>query len=158
MDTSLSELLDLSIVHEINISRLYTLFHDLFEEDEDFWWQLSIEERSHAALLRNEQKARKHAETVPENLLASDLEALKSSNEKIESLINKFTAHPPSREEAFRTAHDLEMSVGEIHYQEFMSRKSCSLSDELFKQLNLEDKDHADRIKSYMQANDMTLQ
>ena len=156
MDTSLSELLDLSIAHEINISRLYTLFHELFEEDEDFWWQLSIEERSHAALLRNEQKSYKHAETIPEKLLTDDLEALKFSNRKIESLIDEFTAQPPSREEALQTAFDLEMSVGEIHYQEFMSRKSCTLSDELFKQLNLEDKDHADRIKSYMQANDMT--
>ncbi|MCG8375954.1 MAG: rubrerythrin family protein [Chlorobiales bacterium] len=158
MDTSLSELLDLSIAHEINISRLYTLFHELFEEDEDFWWQLSIEERSHAALLRNEKAAHKHAETVPENLLTDDLDALKSSNAKLESLIDDYTANPPAREEALQTAYDLELSVGEIHYQEFMNRKSCSLSDELFKQLNLEDKDHADRIKSYMQANGMSPQ
>ena len=158
MDTSLSELLDLSIAHEINISRLYTLFHELFEEDEDFWWQLSIEERSHAALLRNEKAAHKHAETVPENLLTDDLDALKSSNAKLESLIDDYTANPPTREEALQTAYDLELSVGEIHYQEFMNRKSCSLSDELFKQLNLEDKDHADRIKSYMQANGMSPQ
>ena len=94
MDTSLSELLDLSIAHEINISRLYTLFHELFEEDEDFWWQLSIEERSHAALLRNEKAAHKHAETVPENLLTNDLDALKSSNAKLESLIDDYTANP----------------------------------------------------------------
>ena len=157
MDKSLSELLDLSIAHEINISLLYTLFNELFEEDEDFWWQLSIEERSHAALLRNEKSAHKHAETVPENLLANDLDALKASNTKIESLINEYTTRPPSREEAFRTAYEIETSVGEIHYQEFMNRKSCSLSDELFKQLNLEDKDHADRIKSYMQDHGMTL-
>ncbi len=157
MDKSLSELLDLSIAHEINISLLYTLFHELFEEDEDFWWQLSIEERSHAALLRNEKSAHKHAETVPENLLTNDLDALRASNDRIEYLIEEYTATPPSREEALRTAYEIETSVGELHYQEFMSRKSCSLSDELFKQLNLEDKDHADRIKSYMEANDMML-
>lgn len=156
MDNRLTEILELSIAHEINISRLYSLFHDLYEEDEDFWWQLSVEERNHAALLHNEKSAYKHAETVPENLLADDLDALKASNAKIESLINEYTAHPSSREEALRTAYELETSVGEIHYQEFMSRKSCSLSDELFKQLNLEDKDHADRIKSYMLAHGMS--
>lgn len=156
MDNFSSELLDLSIAHEINISRLYTLFHELFEEDEDFWWQLSIEERSHAALLRNEKNIRTPLKALPENLLSSDLEALKSSNTKIESLIDDYTGNPPTREEALQTAYDLEQSVGEIHYQEFMNSKSCSLSDELFKQLNLEDKDHADRIKSYMQANGMT--
>ncbi len=159
MDESLSELLDLSIAHEINISRLYTLFHELFEEDEDFWWQLSIEERSHAALLRNEKKLnRPSSGALPENLLSSDLEALTSSNTRIESLIEEYTANPPTRGEALQAAHDLEQSVGEIHYQEFMTRKSCSLSDELFKQLNMEDKDHADRIQSYMQANGFSLQ
>ncbi len=59
--------------------------------------------------------------------------------------------------EALRTAYEIETSVGEIHYQEFMKGKSSSLSDELFRQLNLEDKDHADRIRSYMLAHDMTI-
>ncbi|PWW81027.1 MULTISPECIES: rubrerythrin family protein [Prosthecochloris] len=150
MNTSLSELLDLSIAHEINISRLYTLFHELFEEDEEFWWQLSIEERNHAALLRNEKNIQKPSGLLPENLLTSDLKALQSSNAELETLIAEYKTNPPSRQDAFQTAYDLEQSVGEIHYQEFMNRKSCSLSDELFKQLNLEDKDHADRIQSYM--------
>ena len=155
MNTSLSELLDLSIAHEINISRLYTLFHELFEEDEEFWWQLSIEERNHAALLRNEKNIQKPSGLLPENLLTSDLKALQSSNAELETLIAEYKTNPPSRQDAFQTAYDLEQSVGEIHYQEFMNSKSCSLSDELFKQLNLEDKDHADRIQSYMLEHDI---
>ena len=155
MDNLLSELLDVSIAHELNISKLYTLFQELFEEDEDFWWQLSMEEQSHAALLRNEKTILNPSGTLPENLLATDLEALKVSNANLESLIDALTLNPPSREEAFMTAYDLEQSIGELHYQEFMNRKSCSLSDELFKQLNQEDKDHADRIKTYMLAHGM---
>jgi len=158
MNNSLSKLLEISITHEINISRLYTLFHDLFEEDEDFWWQLSIEERSHAALLRDQQSSCHTERSVPETLLASSIQDLKTSNSTLESLINEYTKKPPAREEALLTAYNLEQSVGEIHYQEFMTRKTCSLSDELFKQLNMEDKDHADRIKSYMLVNGFSLQ
>ncbi|MCW8795972.1 MAG: rubrerythrin family protein [Chlorobium sp.] len=156
MNNSLSELLEISITHELNISRLYTMFHDLFEEDEDFWWQLSIEERSHAALLRDQQSSCHTERAVPENLLASSIHDLKTSNSTLESLINEYAKNPPAREEALQTAYNLEQSVGEIHYQEFMTRKTCSLSDEMFKQLNMEDKDHADRIKSYMLAHGIT--
>jgi len=58
MSTSptIAALLDESIQLELNLAKLYTLFNDHFEEDEEFWWQLSMEERSHAALLQQERK------------------------------------------------------------------------------------------------------
>ena len=157
MQKTISDLLDLSINLELGIGTLYSLFHDLFEEDEDFWWQLSIEERGHAALLQNEKNSHKHTETVPEGLLSDDIESLKSANTKIESLVTSYKHVPPSRQEARKIAYELETSVGEVHYQEFMSRKNCSLSDELFRQLNLRDKDHADRIEAYAAAHGMTI-
>lgn len=157
MQKTISDLLDISISLELGIGQLYSLFHELFEEDEDFWWQLSIEERGHAALLCNEKDTHYHPDTLPENLLSEDIEALKSANANIESLIDSYTKTPPARQEALKKAYELEMSVGEVHYQEFMSRRSCSLSDELFRQLNLGDKDHADRIEAYAAAHGMSL-
>ncbi|NEX12941.1 MAG: rubrerythrin family protein [Prosthecochloris sp.] len=149
MTRILLEHLDESIALELNIARLYTLFHDLFEDDQDFWWQLAAEERNHAALLQHEKKNTSTA-IVPEHLLAKDMEALKAANKGIADLLERYSGTRPTREEAFRTAFTLENSIGEVHYQEFMDRKSDSLSDELFKQLNQEDKDHANRIKHYM--------
>jgi len=56
MTVSLYQLLEASIQLELNLAKLYTLFNDLFEEDEEFWWQLAMEERGHAALLQQEKK------------------------------------------------------------------------------------------------------
>lgn len=156
MNTHLTEHLDQSIELELGAARLYTFFHDLFPEDEDFWWQLAIEERNHAALLRNEKKTLpSHGENLPEDLLAEDLEALRSANRKLADLLERYKASAPSRQEAFQTALTLENSVGEAHFQEFMNRKSCSLPDELLRQLNQEDKDHERRIRNYMREHDI---
>jgi len=59
MTVSLYQLLEASIQLELNLAKLYTLFNDLFEEDEEFWWQLAMEERGHAALLQQEKKIRR---------------------------------------------------------------------------------------------------
>ncbi|HED30109.1 MAG TPA: rubrerythrin family protein [Prosthecochloris aestuarii] len=150
MEKEVHELLRQSIDLELAIARLYSLFHDTYEEDDDFWWQLAIEERNHAALLRNEVKNHKEHGSLPENLLATDLKAVREAIEYVEHLITTFTASPCSRTEALQTAYKIENSIGEIHFQEFMERRSCSLGDELFKQLNQDDKDHAERILQYM--------
>ncbi|MBF0587260.1 rubrerythrin family protein [Prosthecochloris sp. N3] len=152
MDNDISPLLDESITLELAIARLYTLFHDHFTEDEDFWWQLAIEERNHAALLRNEIRNRNKQGAVPDNLLPEDLKEVRRAVQHVDDLISSFTAEPFSRTRALETAYEIENSIGEIHFQKFMERKSCSLGDELFKQLNQEDKDHANRISQYMQS------
>ncbi len=48
--------LDESIQLELNLATLYTIFNDCFAEDEDFWWDLAMEERGHASLLQQEKK------------------------------------------------------------------------------------------------------
>ena len=40
-----NSLIEESIKIESNVSELYGLFYQIFEEDKDFWWQLKIEER-----------------------------------------------------------------------------------------------------------------
>ncbi|HCD36107.1 rubrerythrin family protein [Chlorobium phaeovibrioides] len=148
MTASLDQLLDASIQLELNLAKLYTLFNDLFEEDEEFWWQLSMEERGHAALLQQEKKD--PSVVFPENLLAKDLLALNESNGRITALVTQFRQNPPTRREAFDIALELELSAGESHYQEFLDSPSESATANIFKQLNQEDRDHAERIRSYM--------
>lgn len=66
MPETLHKHLDESIKLELNLATLYTLFHDSFEEDEDFWWELAMEERGHASLLQQEKKQPQQKEFFPE--------------------------------------------------------------------------------------------
>ena len=45
-------LINEAIQVELNVARLYLLFHELLPEDATFLWELVIEEENHAALLR----------------------------------------------------------------------------------------------------------
>ena len=84
-------------------------------------------------------------------MLASSLEELRSANSTIVELLEKHQDTPPSREDAFNLALKLEQSAGEIHFQQFMEKSSTSKLDSIFQRLNRDDKDHAIRIRSYMQ-------
>ncbi|NTV05153.1 MAG: rubrerythrin family protein [Chlorobiaceae bacterium] len=145
--------LDESIKLELNLATLYTVLHDSFSDDEDFWWELAMEERGHASLLQQEKKQPCQKEFFPDNLLAKDLQSLLDTNRRISELIDEFSAKPPSRSKAFHTALDIEQAAGEAHFQEFLDSPSSSYSANIFKQLNQEDRDHAERIREYMKQN-----
>ena len=145
--------LDESIQLELNLATLYTIFNDAFAEDEDFWWELAMEERGHAALLQQEKKQPQQSEFFPENLLAKDLQSLIDTNTRITQLISNYKEHVPSRGDALKTAYNLEMAAGESHYQHFLDSPTNSPAANIFKQLNQEDGDHAARILQYMQKN-----
>ena len=153
MAASMIEHLEESIKLELNLARLYTLFNDLFPDDEDFWWQLAMEERGHASLLQQEKKQPQPTEFFPDNLLAADLQMLFEANARILGLLETFAKASPSREDAFRTALDLELSAGEAHFQDFLDTPDPSPAASIFRQLNQEDRDHAERIRSYMREN-----
>ncbi|MBM3161795.1 MAG: rubrerythrin family protein [Chlorobi bacterium] len=145
--------LDESIKLELNLARLYTSLNDLFPEDEEFWWQLAMEERGHASLLQQEKKQPQPMEFFPENLLAGDLQTLVDANTRILGLIERYTKAAPTRKEAFMTALEFELAAGESHFQDFLDTPSLSPAVAIFKQLNQEDRDHAERIRAYMLEN-----
>lgn len=157
MASTLATLLEESIQLELNLAKLYTQFNDQFDEDEDFWWQLSMEERSHAALLQQEKKQPQPLAFFPENLLSKDLLALQANNAFIREHAERFSAAPCSREEAFNLALKIEMSAGEAHFQEFMESETGSLTADIFQQLASEDQNHAKRIREYMTANGISI-
>jgi rubrerythrin len=152
MDETYQKHLDESIQLELILATLYTIFNDSFPEDEDFWWELAMEERGHASLLQQEKKHPQRKEFFPENLLATDLQSLIDTNAKIANLISRYKETPPSRSEALHTALELEMAAGESHFQQFLDSPTNSPAANIFKQLNQEDCDHAARIRQYMQT------
>ena len=158
MENDFISLIDESIKLELNVSDLYLLFFKLFPEDSDFWWKLVLEEKNHAALIRSGKEYFEPLKKFPRDLLANSLQKVKDTNRNLKSMIKKLESAAPLRQEAFNIALKLETSAGELHFQNFMNKEESLKIDDIFKQLNKDDKDHAMRISSYMEKHDIPLQ
>ena len=110
-----------------------------------------MEEQGHASLLQQEKKQPQPMEFFPDNLLSTDLQSLIDTNTKIAGLISYYSTETPTITDALQIALDLELAAGESHFQQFLDSPTNSLSADIFKQLNQEDCDHAERIRNYMQ-------
>ena len=144
-------IIDESIQLEINMSNLYSLFHDFFPENNEFWRDLYLEERNHAKLLRKiKDSFLDEKEEYPEELFSKSLDSLKSSNALVGEFIKKYTKKPPSPTEACEVAIHFESMAGEIHFDRFFNRSSSTDFEKVFFKLNGSDKDHKLRIKEYL--------
>ncbi|MBT8762374.1 hypothetical protein KFV02_00305 [Desulfohalobiaceae bacterium Ax17] len=157
MQEEFSLLIDESIQLEHNIAKLYTIFHATFPEDADFWWQLVLEEKNHAALIRAGKESFAPIGKFPVELLSSSLQKLRDANKKAVALARKCLDTPPSREEAFNIALEFEQSAGEIHFQRFMEKKTDVQLIKIFQKLNKDDKNHATRLRSYMEKHGIRI-
>ena len=157
MTDDLIELAEEAMKLEYNVSKLYMIFRDAHPEDQDFWWQLVIEEGNHAALIKSGRDYFMPVGAFPEGMFPA-MEEMEKANKQLESLLKKYTADPPSREVAFNVALKTEMSAGELHFQHTMAKPADSKVLELFQKLNQDDKDHAKRIRAYMEENQMAVQ
>ncbi|MFC1551601.1 rubrerythrin family protein [Candidatus Latescibacterota bacterium] len=146
----LKQTIDESINLELNISELYLIFNHAFQEDAYFWWELSEEELNHAELIRKAGRIDILPDGILSELLHSILQDLIDDNIEVISFINKYKLKAPSREEAFSVALEIEKSASEKHFQKFMANYSDNVLFQLFQKLNKDDKDHYDRIHSYM--------
>ena len=158
MNNDITALAEESINIELNVSEIYSLFHSCFADDANLWLKLVLEEKDHAALIRGGIEEFEPIGEFPHEILCNSLQDLKETNKKLRSLLKQFKNIPPSREQAFNTALEIETSAGELHFQDFMDKETNSTIDELFQFLNREDKDHAKRILSYMKDNDISVE
>jgi ferritin len=158
MKNSVASLIEESINLELNVSKIYAHFFKLFPDDAAFWWKLVVEEKNHAALIRSGKEYFEPLRKFPHDLLAPLLQTLKDTNSRLDSLLKKYEEAPPSREEAFNIALKIETSAGELHFQKFMDKEANSTTDNIFKELNKDDKDHAMRISYYMEKHGISVQ
>ena len=158
MSNDVTALIEESINLELNVSEVYSLFHQSFPDDVDFWWTLLQEEKNHATLIQRGQEHFEPIDMFPQNLLAHSLQNLKDTNSKLHSLIKNIQNSPPSRQEAFNIALELENSAGELHFQKFMDEEANSAADRIFKRLNKDDKEHAMRIRFYMEKHGIQIE
>ncbi|MFC2027749.1 rubrerythrin family protein [Chloroflexota bacterium] len=158
MNNDVSSLIEESMNLELNASDLYLLFHESFPDDTEFWWDLALEEKNHAAIFRSGKEVLHQLNKFPQRLLHENLRDLKDINGKLVSMIESFKNTAPSREEAFNIALEIENSATELHFQEFMNEGADTEIDQIFKELNKDDKEHAMRIRSYMEVHGILIQ
>lgn len=142
-----------SIEMELIIGDLYLLYSAKFPEDHDFWWKISLEEMNHAALIESINNI-----FLTENVSSIDsiekyTEDLQKMNLLIKSRTEQYKSVSPSRSEAFKYAYELENSIGESHFEIFMTSVPNSPVLKIFQKLNGDDLNHAKRIEKFMKDN-----
>ncbi len=159
MNADFEKIIQESIKIELQVADLYLFFYGNFPEDAGFWWQIAIEEKNHAALIKSLELISEHVNDLPEEIFSSSLEDLIATNKMLTSVIEDCKVAPPDRNTAFNTALTIEESAGELHYQGFMGdgKDSHLHINKVFRQLNREDKDHSLRLRAYMAANSITI-
>ena len=145
------KLLEESIEQELGTAALYRLFSELYPHDAAFWSQLQLEEKSHATLLRVALNSYEKRGILPERILSASIEGLVQTNAKLAHLLDRCKTTPPDRRSAFEIAMSMESETGEKHYNVFMEKDPESPIEEVFQQLNREDKHHEIRIRDYFE-------
>ena len=146
----LDNLIKESIQLELNMASLYEVFSGISPNDQEFWWQLHLEEMSHANLIRSSRDSFSKRDNVPFNLLAGSIKELKQTNDQIAGHIKHYVANQPSRREACEIAFALENTAGDIHYSQFINEDAQRPEENIFQQLNRKDRDHEQRICTYL--------
>ena len=149
MEENFGMLIEEAIKLELYVSDLYLLFSRKFHEDAEFWWQIAIEEQNHAALLKTVLQMKSVDVEVPTEIVPPGLDQLVQSNERLIKAIKAFEENP-DRIRAFQFAYGVEHSAGELHYENFMKYAKESKLNDVFRRLNGDDINHAERIQQYM--------
>lgn len=156
IDSNLSDLLEESIEIELSVSDLYSFFSDFFNEDQEFWWKLSLEEKNHAALLKSGRLYLKQ-NILPAEILYEGLQELRDINKHIKETLDEWLLKRPAMEEAYQLALTTEETAAELHFQRILEVETGQKTMQnriikIFQNLNLGDKDHAVRIRVLMVA------
>ena len=150
-------LIEESVQLELNVASLYTIFSNTHREHADLWSQLSLEEEGHAALIKNAAERCDLSASLSNEAVSASLKKLERCNHHIAELIKQFRVEPPSPEDAFNIALELEQTAGEIHYQEFMDIGDGSILDKVFQKLDQEDEAHSAQLRAYMAKNGIPI-
>ncbi len=153
MDQLVNIFLKESVEMELNVGDVYQLFSVKFLEDYDFWWKISIEEMNHAAVIETINDDFITGIILPTDSIEKQVEGLRQMNLIVKERIDQYKLNPPTRLEAFKYGFELENSIGELHFELFMTEEPNSPLYKIFQKLNGDDKNHAIRIDNYMKNN-----
>ncbi len=153
----LLDIIDKGVELELLLSDLYMAFSELFPDDSDFWWRLSVEEKHHASFLESGREVLLPFDKFPTEILPKSIDELTQVCNQISKVIIYCKEKSISREEAFNYAVYIEGSAGEAHYQSALERDVDSDVLRVFHVLNEGDKNHKERILAYMNEHGITI-
>lgn len=153
MDHLIKLFLKESIEMELIVGDVYQLFSVKFPQDYDFWWKISIEEMNHAALIESINDIFWNESILPLYSIEKQAEDLRKMIFSVKARIEQFKLVTPTRLEAFKYGFELENSIGEFHYEFFMTEEPNYSVTKIFQKLNGDDVNHAKRIGNYMKDN-----
>ena len=155
MDQAIKLFLKESVEMELNVGEVYQIFSVKFPQDYNFWWKISIEEMNHAALIESINDIFLTEDNLTPDEIEKQTEVLHKLNLIVKERIESYKLVPPTRAEAFKYGFELENSVGEFHFQFFMTSESNSQMTKIFQKLNGDDVNHANRMANYMKDNNI---
>lgn len=144
------ERLSTSIELELAVAVLYEEVSHRYSNLKAFFWQLSLEERNHASLLKSLRDTFAPVAIVAPSLLYPATESLAETIAGIRNFTAKIAAENVPEREVLEFAHTLEQTAGEEHYQQYMSVAPQSPEHRMLQRLNHDDKDHASRIQKLL--------
>ena len=144
-----------SIALELNIGDLYQLFGVKFKKDYNFWWKLSIEEMNHAALIESINDIFLTESILPSESIEKQTQELAEMNLFIKQQIEQCKSGSFTRIDAFQLAIKIEDSIGESHFELFMTTQPNSAVMKIMQKLNGDDINHGKRMTKYMEENDI---
>jgi len=155
MNQLIGQFLKESIEMELNVGDVYQLFSAKFPQDHEFWWKLSLEEMNHAALIESINDVFLDESILPPDSIEKQTDELRKMNFSISERIESYKLVSPSRLEAFKYGYELENSIGEFHFELFMTSAQNSQMVNIFQKLNGDDVNHANRVANYMKDNEL---
>ncbi len=136
----------------IQISDLYLQFYNLFPEDAELWWELSITELNHVCLLGDIK------DFVSKTFSSAHIKKLETLNYSVYSLIKKHNVLPPTRSQALSVALHLERSLNKLYSQKAFQSTSTLDFYTVFKQLCTDTNTHSETIISYAKENTIFIE
>jgi len=140
------QIIDESISFEMETYKLYSFFSETFSLESNFWNQLAEEELNHVTVLRKILSFYQGNESVLESISPSDIEEVRKSRNHLNKLFEEFKNNP-KRDIAFKIAMEIEESVSESSYQNFMTKITDNPVATMFQFLNGQEKDHLLRVQ-----------
>lgn len=148
MDDTLEALLDEAIRHEQTVGQLYFEFFQVFPDDADLWWTLSVEENGHAGLLEAGRKI--FGDEYGEEILPARVDTLADANRKLEKILEQMKQQPLSREAACRIALEIETTTDGMIFERALQPARDSDATSISERMRRDDARHAARIRAYM--------
>ncbi|MCF8368145.1 MAG: hypothetical protein K9G76_03825 [Bacteroidales bacterium] len=151
-DEAAEKLFKNAILLELKMAHLYLLFKEMFKEDVEFWWKLSLEEINHASLIKGISYLGELTGQYPKSIVPERVEMIENSRKRIEKELEKYEHGDYTRFDALKTAYELELIAGEVHCQTFIPSIAGDEDFAQIKEFNKNDIEHAARIKQYLES------